>query len=550
MADGDGSVRLDTVIRNARVLTMDGRRPRAEAIGILNGRIAVVADDGRDLDAARVLDARGATVLPGFHDAHCHTTWFGLSLGEIDCSGFGRVEELYDAISRAARDLADGEWIKAAGLDPMRLGGRTPSRAGLTAAAPRNPVLVRHTSGHFCFVNAEALRRAGLVDASGAAVAHEGLERDPDGTPTGQLSEAAQSLMQVLFLPESEAAIVAAVDRATTQYAAEGITSFTEAGVGGGWIGHSPRELAAYQRAREDGRLHARAQLMPAIDVLHGIGGHPSDAAPIGVDLGMRTGFGDEWVSIGPAKVFLDGSLLGLTAAMHDPFCAGPPHNHGSLTATEDELRAAVLAAVAAGWSVAAHAIGDRATVFAAELFHEAHALHGVPRVPHRVEHGGVVTDETLRRLKEAGVVVVPQPGFIPSFGAGMRAALGEVRTAQSYRARSQLDLGMVLPGSSDRPVSPGAPLRSIQAFVDRIDDAGAVFGAHERISVHEALEAYTAGSARATGTDASRGTIRPGRLADLAWLDGDPLTASPAELEHLPVMATMAGGEFTWNQL
>lgn len=549
MVDRDARVQLDTVIRNARVLTLDPRRPRAGAIGILNGRIAVVADDGDDLSAAQVLDARGMTVLPGFHDAHCHTTWFGLSLIELDCSGFGRLDELYEAIAHAARELADGEWIKAAGLDPMRLGGRAPKLAGLTAAAPRNPVVVRHASGHFCFVNAEALRRVSLVGDSGAAV-HEGIERESDGTPTGQLSEAAQSLVQALFLPESEAAIVEAIDRATRQYAAEGITSFTEAGIGGGWIGHSPRELAAYQRAHDDGRLHARAQLMVALDVLHEVDGHSADLAATGLDLGIRTGLGDDWLSIGPAKIFLDGSLLGLTAAMHESFCAGPPHNHGALTGTEGQLRTTILAAVAAGWSIAAHAIGDRATAFAADIFHEIHERYAAPRVPHRVEHGGVVSDQTLRRLHDASVVVVPQPGFIRSYGSGMRAALGEARTAQSYRARSQLDLGMTLPGSSDRPVAPGAPLRNIRAFVERIDDSGAVFGANERITMLEALEAYTIGSARATGVEGTRGMVVPGRLADLVCIDGDVLTATPQAVEHLPVAATLVGGQFTWNAL
>lgn len=550
MADGDSKIQLDTVIKNARVLTMDARQPHAGAVGILNGRIAAVAEDGRDLSAARVLDARGMTVLPGFHDAHCHTTWFGLTLVEIDCSGFERLEELYDAISRAAQNLDDGEWIKAAGFDPMRFGGRTPNLSGLTVAAPRNPVIVRHASGHFCFVNTDTLRRAGLIGGTSTAVACEGLEREPSGTLTGQLSEAAQSLVQSLFLPESEADIVAAIDRATKQYAAEGITSFTEAGIGGGWIGHSPRELSAYQRAYDEGRLHARAQLMPTLDLLHEIGGNRNDGASIGLDLGIRTGLGNEWISIGPAKVFLDGSLLGLTAAMNEPFCSGPQHNHGAFTNTKEALLENISSAVAAGWSIAAHAIGDRATELAADIFHEIHQRYGLPRIPHRVEHGGVVTGRTLRRLHDAGVVVVPQPGFIPSFGAGMRAALGETRTAQSYRARSQLDIGMVLPGSSDRPVAPGPPLRSIRAFTDRVDDSGTVFGEPERITVLEALEAFTTGSARATGVAGSRGILAPGQLADIVCIEGDLLAASPEQIEHSVVAATMAGGEFTWNEL
>ena len=199
------------------------------------------------------------------------------------------------------------------------------------------------------------------------------IVRDAAGRPTGLVQETAQQLIQQLILPYSSEAIEAALDRATRYYAAEGITSFTEAGIGGGWIGHSPVELAAYQRAASAGRLHARAQLMPVLDVLHPLDGQrPPGSAPAGLDLGIASGFGDDFLSLGPAKVFLDGSLLGETAAVSQDYCShGGTDNTGNtgyFQAEPDALRAKIEAAYAAGWSIAAHAIGDRAVDLAIDI--------------------------------------------------------------------------------------------------------------------------------------------------------------------------------------
>lgn len=540
---------FDLIIRNAHVLTMDDRQPEAGAIGVLNGRIVAVGADLDGYSAARHIDAAGVTVLPGFNDVHCHTTWFGLSLTEIDCSTLARLDDVYAALAAKVATTPDGTWVVAAGFNHQACGGRYPDISTLDALAPRHPIYIRHNSGHACIVNTAALKLAGFLAPDWVQQQGALAVRDLEGNFTGLLEERAQQQVQNLFLPHSQHTISAAIDRATTVYAAEGITSFTEAGIGGGWIGHSPLELAAYQAALENGTLSARAQLMVALDALHPVVGHVDDPITLGLDLGVRTGFGNDRLRIGPTKVFLDGSLLGLTAAMSAPYCVGAEHNHGYFQGDVGQLQERIVDAYRSGWSIAAHAIGDAAIDLAIEIFERALAQYGTRSVPNRIEHGGVITDAQLARIAAVGAVVVPQPGFIPAFGADMARALGPDRVPMSYRAASLLAKGIPLPGSSDRPVASGNVLRNVQAFVERLDGAGAVYGADERISVIEALKAFTLGSARTTGADRVVGSISPGKFADFVLLDADPLTTPVESIAEIGVAATIMNGEFTYDQ-
>ncbi|MFF1911254.1 amidohydrolase [Streptomyces sp. NPDC058239] len=543
-------MKLDLLVRNANILTLDDARPTARTLGALHGRIVGLDEEVEHLPAARVIDAGGATVVPGFNDAHCHTAWFGLTLTQLDVSGARTVDEVYDAVAEYAATLPGDAWVIGAGLDHNRTGGRYPHRDALDRAAGGRRVWLKHTSGHACVVNTPVLRLAGILaggftDPDGGVVS-----RDEDGRPDGLLEETAQRLVQRHVLPYPVETVADAVGAATRHYLTEGITSFTEAGIGGGWIGHTPVELAAYQLARDTGRLHTRAQLMAASDVLHPLVSHIDDGIGLGLDLGMRTGFGDDRLSLGPVKIFLDGSLLGRTAAVTEPFC-GCPHNEaeaanptGYLQNDADAMTETVVAAHRSGWTVAAHAIGDRAVDLALDAFTRAQRELPRPGVHHRIEHAGVVRPDQLGRFAELGVIPVPQHNFLPAFGDAMAESLGAQRTAWSYRLRSLLDLGLPVPGSSDRPVAPGAPLPAIQAMVQRRTGSGAVYGPDERVPVLDALRAWTEGSARATGFGGRKGRLVPGQLADLTILDADPLRTDPDRIGSLQVLATVVDGD------
>jgi predicted amidohydrolase YtcJ len=534
----------DLLLVNANVLTMDPARPRASALTVTGGRIEAVADDaGLDqLSAARTVDLGGATVLPGFHDAHNHMIGFGRSLAEIDLSTppIGSLDELYAAVARRAETTDPGDWVVGSGYDQNKIGGH-PDRDALDRAAPGRLVWLRHTSAHMCVVNSPVLDALG-IGAAAPEVPGGRVRTDSDGRPDGLLEERAQTLVGSLVYPYPVAHLADAIDRAGQQYLAEGITSCNEAGIGGGWIGHSPVELAAYQAARDQGRLHVRVELMIASEVLHELGANPEDNLERGLDLGIRTGFGDNWLRIGAVKVFSDGSLVGRTAAMHDNY-PGPGEGRGYLQADAAELQATIIAAHRSGWQVATHAIGDRAIDVALDAYARALAQYPRQDARHRIEHFAVVQPRQLAQAAELGVIGVPQGRFASELGDGMLAAAGPQRESWLYRQRSLLDAGMVLPGSSDRPVVTGAPLLGIADMVCRRTSSGEPFNAGEAITAAEALRAYTFGSAYASHQERVKGSIVPGKLADLVILSEDPIAVSPDRIAGLQVLATIIDG-------
>ncbi|MCW2665521.1 MAG: hydrolase [Frankiales bacterium] len=543
-------MRVDAVFTGGNVLTLDPARPRATALAVLGGRIVAVGDDSdlEGLTADRYVALGGATVVPGFHDAHNHCVFFGMSLAELPLSTppVQSLADIYEAVARAARTTAPGGWIVGAGYDQNRLAERRhPTAAELDRVAPGHRVWLRHTSGHMAVVNGAVLDAIG-IDA--VAVPPGGVvERDAGGRPTGLLQESAQSLVRNLVYPYPLTDIVGAIDRATTRYLSEGITSAQEAGIGAGLVAWSPQELAAYAQARATGKLHVRTTLMVAADALHELGGSPDDSGSFGLDLGIATGLGDEWLRIGPVKIFSDGSLLGRTAAMHQPF-ADEPGNAGYLQHSPEQLRELIVRAHRGGWQIATHAIGDLAVDTVLDCYEEA--LRQLPRADHRhrIEHCAVADDAAVERIARLGVIPVPQGRFISELGDGMATALGPQRAPWCYRQKSFLDRGIPLPGSSDRPVVQGAPLLGIADAVLQRTATGADFNPQEALTPLQALHAWTMGSAYATFEEHRRGSLVAGKLADFAVLSDDLTTVDPEQIASIQVRATVIGGEVVYE--
>ena len=533
----------DLLLTHARVRTLEGpgRAHVARSLAIWRDRVVAVDED---VPAARTVDLDGAVVMPGFHDAHNHMAWFGLSLAEVDLR-VPTLEALYDAVAARAATLGPEEWVVGAGYDENKLGAH-PDRDALDRAAGGRRVWLKHTSGHMCTVNGPLLADLGLaeapVDVPGGLVVV-----DDDGRPTGLLQEQAQQLLNALVLPYPVSQLVDAIERAGRVYLSQGLTSVVEAGVGGGWIGKSPVEVAAYQAARDADRLPLRVELMVAADALHPLAGHATDDLGVGLDLGIRTGLGDDRLRIGPTKVFSDGSLIGHTCALSEEF-ADTPGERGYLQDTADALRARILDAHRSGWRVATHAIGDAAIDLVLDAYEEAQRRWPRPDVRHRIEHFGVSRPDQVARCARLGVVPVPQGRFVGEIGDGMLRALGPQRAGWAYRYRSLLDAGVVVPGSSDRPVVDGHPLLGMHDMVNRRTDSGADCGPDEAVSGLEALTAYTLGSAYASHTERDRGTIAVGKLADLAVLDEDPATCDPARIRDIEVLRTYLGGQEVWR--
>lgn len=528
---------LDLLVRNANVLTVDDARPRARTLAVHHGRIMALDPDsfGR---ARTEIDAQGATLVPGFGDAHNHMAWYGQGLDAVDLSGLATLDQLYDKVAERAAQLPADGWVVGTGYDDTAIGGH-PHRLVLDRVAGGRAVWLQHRSGHVCTVNSPILA---LLDLS--AVPEGGVVgTDADG-PTGLLEEQAQGLVTALVTPYPVADLARAIGRAAQVYAAEGLTHVTECGIGGGWIGRTPLELAAYQRARDDGTLAVRVQLMPVLDALRPLSGHAADPERLGLDLGVRTGFGDDQLRIGPVKVFLDGSLVARTAAMVEPFCDG--HGHGYLQDDPEAMRSRILDAHASGWRIAAHAIGDRAIDLAMDVLAQAQQLHPRADARPRIEHAAVTSPEQVARMAALGITPVPQTRFLREFGDTMAEAVGPDRAHWLYRHGSFLRAGLRVPGSSDRPVANGRPLLGMQAMVERTTASGALIGPDERVDATTALRAYTLDAAWIAGEEHERGSLTPGKLADFVLL-GDDVTAVPAErIGTTEVVATFVGGHCT----
>lgn len=533
---------LDLLLLNVRAC---GGRPQATTnVGIWNGWLAAVGDEATDARADRIVDCQGAYITPGFGDAHNHMAWFGISLMELDLSGCTTRQELYQRVSdRAARSPA-GSWVVGNGYDDAALEGPL-DRAALDQAGAGRPVWLKHRSGHRSMVNSVVLERANLLhgppqqNAQGGGTA--GVVRSADGTVTGLLHENSQRIVAELRGPPDPEQLVAAITAASRIYAAEGLTHVVECGVGGGLLGNGPLEALAYQRAMDDGQLQVRVDLMPSLDRLRPTGVEGGEA----MDLGVRTGFGSGHVRLGPVKAWLDGSLLGRTAAVSVPFCDGE-RGSGSYADDPDTLRRRLVAAHCAGWRLAMHAIGDRAVDLALDIVAEATSNCPRPNARHRVEHAAVVRNDQLERMRHLGVVPVPQARFLYEIGDDMVAALGSDRVPQLYRHRSFLEAGLCVPGSSDRPVATGAPLLGMQSMVERRSRGGRLIGEDERVGAEDALLAYTHGEAWACHDEAWRGFLRRGATADIVLLDQDPTAVASSHIGTTGVLATMLAGRLT----
>ncbi len=529
---------VDTVYVGARFLTGREFTP-VDALAVHHGRIVALGDDARELLARSRVDLGGTVVVPGFHDAHNHLAWFGMSLDELPLGSDSvrSVDDIYAAVAARAAELPPDNWIIGSGYDQNKLEGGHPIAEALDRAAPRHRVWLKHTSGHMCVVNSAVLADLDLdhVPDGGDVV------RDAGGRPTGLLREQAQLLLQPLVYPMPVERVTRAISRGSRALLAQGITSVQEAGIGGGWIGRTPIELAAYQHARASQALGVRVTLMVAAPALHALDAADSDEIEFGLDLGMRTGFGDDHLRIGAMKIFADGSLIGRTAAMSAAYADGEG-GIGYFQTSPAELRETIGRAHRSGWQVATHAIGDRAVGKVLDIYEEVLAAHPRADHRHRIEHCGITRPEDVERIARLGVIPVPQGRFVHEIGDGMAAAIGPARVPWCYRQKSFLDAGIEVPASSDRPVVNGDPLLGLRDLVERRTASGAVLAADERLTRAQALRAYTYGSAYAGFAEQRVGVLDLGYLADCAVLSADPLHVD--DLGTVTVHATIVGGE------
>ncbi|RLZ04045.1 amidohydrolase [Kocuria tytonicola] len=555
---------LDVIYRNGSIHTQDPDRPVVHSLGVHGGRVVSLDDELPTEVFERSVDLHGATVVPGFHDAHCHLTMLGETLVQADLrpSTVSTMAELLDVVAAAARGAAPGAWVLGQGYDQNHLGGEHPTAEELDAVAPQNPVWLWHNSRHMAVVNTAAFEAAGYPGRTGFTVPEGGsVPLDANGAARGLLEETARGLVSGAMPPKTAAQVAEQIGAASDVALAAGITSVTEPGLGAPeHLGQSVTDVAAYQLAREQGRLGVRATVMPYLTTLHTVG--PQDAhdeatdladRPFGLDLGLRTGLGDERLRIGAVKVLSDGSLIGRSAFMTEDYAADAARgvdNAGYLQFSRDWLAQHLVAAHANGWQLAVHAIGDGAVDVVLDVLEEAQRRFPREDCRHRIEHFGVASDEQVARAAALGVVPVPQGRFVNELGDGVATAMGERRTRLCYRMRSLLDAGMQVPASTDAPVVDSPPLANIHDMVNRRTASGAQFVPEECLTVAQAVHAYTVGSAYASHQEHEKGRLVPGMLADFAVLSADIFAVDPTTIKDLGVTATVVGGEVVHGTL
>jgi hypothetical protein len=531
---------IDRILVSARIRTLNPAQPEAMALAIWRDRIVAVGDD----DTIRALagsgtqidNAGGCPVIPGLIDAHIH--WEGVARGltSVDVFEVPTKAEALRRVAARARETQPGEWIIGRGWTQVLWPDRAfPTAANLDSVAPHNPVYLAAKSGHAAWINTQALKRAGITvttpDPPGGSI-----PRDVSGQPTGILLEDAMSLVwNTIPRPTPEQ---------TADWMAEAQQLAWRAGLTGIHDYDNPSCMAALQILRDQGNLGLRVVKQinaPWIDHAH--------------ELGIHSGFGDEWLRIGGLKIFADGALGPRTALMVEPY-EGEPDNYGIVVTDKEAMHELVSAASAAGIPSTIHAIGDRAVHDVLDVYEAVRgeeAARGIPRDArrHRIEHVQIIHPDDAHRLGQLDIIASMQPIHATSDWE-MADRYWGARAKWSYNWKLQIEAGARLAFGSDAPVEPLEPLKGIFAAVTRRRPDGAPgldgWFPDGRLDIDTALRGFTQGAAYAAGMERDQGTLAPGFLADLVVLDRDLYAIPPDEIFETQVLGTMIGGAWKYR--
>lgn len=537
-------VQADTVLVNGKIWTVNKEQPEAEALAVWHGRVVAVGSDAevRRLEGkgTRRIDLKGRRVLPGFHDSHVHLLGSGQRLSEValkdaaDEAEFGRRVREFDRKLPRDRWLLGGEWDH-----DRTFGGKLPTAALLDKYVPDRPAFLRRYDGHMAVVNTRALRMAGITDRTADPTGGVIYRREGTREPTGLLRDNAMDLVARLVPEPSEAQVTEAVRAALDEARRAGVTSVED--MDGSDANTRQKLLRTYQRLARAGQLTLRVDLYTPLPEWESL-----------ARLGITRGFGDEWVRVGGVKGFADGSLGSSTAKFFEPYL-NEPGSTGIFVTPLNKMKEYVAGADRAGLSVAVHSIGDRANAEMLDIFAEVAKENGPRDRRFRIEHAQHLRPQDFPRFRELGVIASLQPYHLIDDGRWAEGRIGAERCASSYANRSLLDAGVRVAFGSDWSVAPLSPVLAIDAAVNR----RTLDGKHpegwfpgQKVRVAEAVEAYTMTAAYAAFQEREKGSLAPGKLADLVVLSRDIL--ADGEKDHIAetdVVLTMVGGRVVFER-
>jgi predicted amidohydrolase YtcJ len=549
-AMGAAQTSVDTVMVHGKVWTENPKQPEAEALAIADGKIVAVGDSAKILKMAapktKVIELHGRRVVPGFNDAHVHFIDGGMSLTAVQLFDAGSQAEVRRRVAEYVKKLLPGEWVLNGEWDHERWTPAVlPTHDLLDEVTPNNPVFIDRLDGHMALANALAMQVAG-VDKSTPDVPGGQIIRDAEGNPTGIFIDDARKLIdRVIPAPttlQMETAVAAA-----EKYAGEnGVTSVQDMWGGSVPAATEAKELRIYQAFLQQGFLQVRIsqhQPLPGWQKL--------------ADIGIQADFGNTFLHIGGLKGFADGSLGSHTAWMMEPYVdVAPGPNSNSIASAEllksEQMYADIQGADKAGLQIAIHAIGDRANQAILD-FYERVAQENGPRDRRlRIEHAQHLAPQDIPRFGRLHVIASMQPLHLAYDGGWAEKRIGPERVKSMYAFKSLLESGAVLAFGSDWPVAPMKPLEGIYAAVTRRTLNGKFpdgWIPEQKISVAQAVHAYTMGSAYAEFEDDIKGSVEVGKLADVVILDTDIFQATPDQLSAARVDLTMVGGKVMFER-
>lgn len=522
---------LDVAYVNAKVWTGQRDVPLANAVGIAGNRVAVVGNNERVRKLAskgtRIVDLRGAFVMPGFVDNHTHflRASFGLSSPELRTAK--TREEFIDRIAKSAKALRSGQWLQGGNWDEQMWGGELPSRQWIDAVTPNTPVAVVRLDQHVALLNSLALKLARIdritPDPQGGLII-----RDSQGEPTGLIKDKAKDLLKGVIPAPSDADIDAAIGVGTAHALSKGVTQVHVTELD--WVTHD-----SLRRLRKQNKVGMRFYSFVPLEDWRKL-----DA------LVKAEGRGDDWVRWGALKGLVDGSLGSRTAVFREPY-ADDPGSHGIYRTPPEKLRELILGADAADLHITVHAIGDEGNDKVLGIFEEAIQKNGDRDRRFRIEHAQHLLSSDVPRFAKLNVIASMQPYHAIDDGRWAIKPLGPERLHGSWAIRSLLDAKATVTFGSDWPVAPIDPLLGVAAAVLRqtIDGANpSGWVPEERITVQESLTAYTTANAFAGFQDDRLGRIAPGFLADLTVLDTDLTSCAPEQINRAKVLSTLVDGQ------
>ncbi len=563
----------DLIVRNAKVWTVDPQTPTAQAVAAFGDRIVAVGSN-EEVDLWRgsdtqVIDGNGRLLLPGFNDAHVHFVSGGVQLDSVQLTDATsaqefarRIAERVKIIARAeprsddehdsrselvgdSRSQSAGEsrferadkWILGGDWDETKWNPpQLPTKELIDSVAPDIPVFVTRYDAHMGVANSLALRLAGIA-ANTPELPGGAIVRDAQGNPTGALKDAAMDYMFKVIPPLSHAQLVRAVKRALLHAASVGVTSVQH-------MNPEYADIAAYSELLDRGELTARIYAAPLI--AHGA----DDQAKIGI----RRAFGGPWLRIGAVKGFADGSLGSRTAYLFDDY-TDQPGFRGLLSDAMHPvslMHERMVRADRAGLQLCTHAIGDRAVSIVLDLYSQIAERDGPPRDRRwRIEHAQHMAAKDFDRFAQLNVIASVQPYHAIDDGRWAEARIGRDRASRTYAFRTFLNHGVRLAFGTDWNVAPLDPMLTIYAAVTRATLDGknpSGWFPEEKLTIAEAVEAYTLGSAYAEFQENEKGSITPGKLADMVILSDDIFAIDPAKTRDVRVLKTFAGGKMVWD--